>query len=300
MFSGNMSNVPELNKPDVRLVWSTRTAHSVMLEAPTVRLVVSTGPVTRLANKTLEKRPVERLVVQGDAQDGNGSMYEQPEKEELRPALLVSYYYLTGFLKRQSRYVYRDWVMDSGAFSAHKSGVSINLNDYMDTCKRLRDTDPTLSEVYALDVIGDHKASLRNTEIMWKAGIEAIPCFHYGSPWDVLVGLAKDYPKIALGGVAASSTKRKLTWAKQCFARVWPKKIHGFAFCGRESLMALPWHSVDSSTWEIGPCAFGRWPQWGNVSVRGSNQNLRGVIKWYLDLEQAARVRWAKTWEGFQ
>lgn len=212
--------------------------------------------------------------------------------ELLKPALLVSYYYLEPFLKNRSRYSYRDWVMDSGAFSAQRSGVEIDLQKYIDTCKKLLDEDKTLVEVYALDVIGDGKASLRNCEEMWRQGVEAIPTFHVGSPEQELYQIAKDYPKIALGGAVGYRQKDK--WAAQCFARVWPKAIHGFGFGSETSIMSLPWHSVDATNWEIGPCKYGRWNTFGQMSVRGSKQNLRAEVEWYLDLERRARLKWKK------
>ena len=216
------------------------------------------------------------------------------QSPELVPALLVSYWYLEPFLKNRSRYYYRDWVIDSGAFSAHNSGVDIDLTDYIHCCRDLLANDPTLIEVYALDVIGDWRASLRNTESMWKAGIPAIPCFHYGEPWDLLLGLARDYPKIALGGCVGRRDKDK--FASQCFARVWPKHIHGFGFGTEKSLMLCPWHSVDATNWEMGPCKYGQWKAFGGqrVSVRGSRQNLRAEVEWYLALEHRARQRWRK------
>jgi hypothetical protein len=219
-------------------------------------------------------------------------------KEALAPALLVSYVYLDGFLRNRDKYYYRDWVMDSGAFSAHNSGVTIRLQDYIDCCKRLLDEDETLSEVFALDVIGNWKASLKNCEEMWRQGIEAIPCYHVGEPWEVLTGIARDYPKIALGG--AVGYRRKDEWATQCFARVWPKKIHGFGYGSEKSVMLLPWHSVDATNWEIGPCKFGRWQSFGHMSVRGSKQNLRAEVEWYLDLECRARQKWAKQMEELE
>jgi hypothetical protein len=220
----------------------------------------------------------------------------QPSTEltrETRPALLVSYAYLKPFQKNQARFAYRDWVLDSGAFTAHASGTPVNLNDYIDTCKRLRDSDPTLTEIFALDVIGDWHASLKNCELMWKAGVEAIPCFHVGEPEHVLKTIAKDYPKIALGG--AVGYRKKDQWAAQCFSRVWPKKIHGFGFGAPSSIMALPWHSVDATNWEIGPCKFGRWQSMGGqyVNWRGGKQNLRAEVEFYLDLEYKARRKWA-------
>ena len=57
--------------------------------------------------------------------------------------------------------------------------------------------------------------------------------------------------------------------------------------------MALPFHSVDASSWEIGACGFGNWKQFGHLTVRGSNQDLRGEVEAYLKLEDRARIRWA-------
>jgi len=213
------------------------------------------------------------------------------------PALLVSYAYLPQFLENKHRYHYRDWVMDSGAFTAHASGKEVVLQDYIDCCKKLLAEDQTLTEVYALDVIGDWKASLINVEEMWRQEVQAIPCFHYGEPWDVLKAIAGNYPKIAIGGCVGKRDKDK--FAGQCFARVWPKKVHGFGFGSEKSLMLYPWHSVDATNWEIGPCKYGRWASFGaigtaNISVRGSKQNLRAEVEYYLELERKARQRWKK------
>jgi hypothetical protein len=160
------------------------------------------------------------------------------------PALLVSYAYLQPFLKNHHRYRFRDWVMDSGAFSAANSGKVIKLADYIKTCHDLMRTDPRLVEIFALDVIGDPKASGANCAAMWKAGIPAIPCFHYGEPESALLEMSDKYSKIAIGGVAYKRGSAKIGWAEQVFARVWPKRIHGFAFASEAHLMAL-WSSQD-------------------------------------------------------
>ncbi len=210
------------------------------------------------------------------------------------PGILVSFFYLKSFMKKRKQYHFRDWVLDSGAFSADNSGVVIDLQSYIDTCLRLTKKDPKLTEVFSLDVIGDWKKSLKNTEKMWKAGVPAIPAYHVGEPWSVLKGLAKDYPKVALGGAVGYHAKKKFAWAEQCFARIWPKRIHGFGFSGEKAVLGLPWHSVDATNWELGPCKFGNWKSFGKLSVRGSNQNLRAEVEWYLKLEERARRRWKK------
>ena len=286
-----------------------------MPEFPTVRLAYNPGPVNaykaldpvrpsvRLAyhpegDRTLSDMGKEtgitvRLVAPNVGPDHQGVvtlLQENTPTNSTKPALLVSYVYLAPFLKNRHRYAYRDWVLDSGAFSAHNSGTEIKLQDYINCCKELQATDPTMTEVFALDVIGDWKASLKNCEEMWRQGVEAIPCYHVGEPETELRAMAKDYPKIALGGCVGY--KQKLKFAEQAFARVWPKAIHGFGFGSEKDIMALPWHSVDATNWEIGPCKFGRWNAFGQMSVRGSKQNLRAEVEWYLDLERRVRQKW--------
>lgn len=221
------------------------------------------------------------------------------------PALLTSFVYLDRFEKVRSRLRMRGYALDSGAFSAKNSGVTLDLQEYIETCQRLLATDPLLIEVFALDVIDDWRASTRNTELMWAAGIPAIPAYHIGEPESVLRGLARDYPKIALGGVARTREATRHAFAKQCFARVWPHRIHGFGYGSQTSAMLLPWHSVDATSWEIRPCGFGTWCAFpevsadgnrkaGKMSVRGSQQNLRAEVEFYLAVEREARQRWAK------
>jgi hypothetical protein len=234
--------------------------------------------------------PTVRLAMAGGQAERNGTLARPVDSAA--PALLVSYVYLDSFDRHRPRYHFRDWAMDSGAFSAHTSGTVIALDAYIACCRERVATDPQLTEVFALDVIGDWRASLKNTAAMWAAGVPAIPCYHHGEPEAVLLGLARDYPKVALGGAVGLAAAYKLQWARQCFARIWPKQIHGFGFGSKTHLLALPWHSVDATNWETGPCRYGNWIRYGKMSVRGSMQNLRGEIEHFLTMEQQARVRW--------
>lgn len=217
---------------------------------------------------------------------------------ERPPALLTSFWYIKEFEKVvQAGGQFRDWVMDSGAFSALHSGATIDLQEYIDECKNRLANDEKLIEVFALDVIGDWKASLRNTEEMWRQGVEAIPCYHVGEPVHALKSMAEQYPKIAIGGAVGLNASKKLHWAEQCFAAIWPKRIHGFGFGGRKAVLALPWASVDATNWEIRPTRFGHWKSRGKLSVRGGTQDLRCEVDWYLDLEAQARHKWKKARE---
>lgn len=244
--------------------------------------------------------PTVRLAHVPGAQGDNNLLGQRGVSQlppESYPALLVSFVYIKTFFHNRHRYAYRDWALDSGAFSARSLGVEINLQEYIDLCKRLRGEDPTLRDIFALDVIGDWRATMKNTEAMWRKGIEAIPCYHLAdNDWGVLKGMARDYPKIAIGGMADLRGNLKRRFVEQCFARVWPKKMHGFGCSSETMVMSFPWHSVDATNWEIAPCKFGTWRAFGGqrVSVRGSDQNLRAEVEWYLELERRARERWRK------
>jgi hypothetical protein len=218
------------------------------------------------------------------------------------PALLVSLPYVQKFCETQRYFHFSDWALDSGAFSAHVSAArGVTVAQYLDVARELRAADPRLTEIYSLDVIGSWRQTLAHTEQLWRGGIEAIPCFHHGEPWDVLRGYARDYPKVALGGVAGLPPT-KLTWARTCFDLIWPARVHGFAFAGRRALLTLPFDSVDASNW-LTPIRYGAWRSLGSVQrqmVKGASvgrtQNLRAEVECYLRLEREARARWAQTW----
>lgn len=213
------------------------------------------------------------------------------------PSLLVSYhYYPKAFNKNKSKMFYRDWVMDSGAFSAYKLGVTIDLQEYIEVCLELMKNDPSLSEIFALDVIGDEKASIKNCEIMWNAGVPAIPTYHMNEPYSALHHIAQNYPKIALGGVAGVKGRKKIDWAQHCMGQVWPKKIHGLGFGSEIAIMAAPFHSVDATSW-VAPQKFGDWQSLGvkGFPMRGvKTAQLRLEIDHYLKLEVKAKHRWKK------
>ena len=56
--------------------------------------------------------------------------------------------------------------------------------------------------------------------------------------------------------------------------------------------MSLPFHSVDATNWELAPCKFGNWSSFGQLSVRGSEHNLRAEVEFFLKLEKEAQSRW--------
>lgn len=252
---------------------------------------ISNGTAARRIEKT--DPPYVRLAYGGDDIATRTLAQECSE----RPTLLVSYAYFDSFARNRSKIRIGTWVLDSGAFTAFKAGTSVDVAEYADACFKIREAYPDLTEIFSLDVIGDWRGTARNTEYLWKRGLDVIPVYHLGEPVDLLHRYA-EYPKLALGGHAhLRGVKRKSEWMRRCFDRVWPKKIHGFGVGAPQFLELLPFHSVDASSWELGPCKFGRWLSLGRsgqmLRVRGT-KNLRAEVEYYLAAQRAARSRWAK------
>lgn len=243
--------------------------------------------------------PTIRLSIAG----GSKRIVEALSYENLpAPSILASYFYFSQFKRFRSKLFFRDWALDSGAFSSKNrvKNEPISLNKYIEDCLILKESDDPPVEIFALDDLNSSEISIRNCERMWENEIEAIPAYHQGEPWEVLMEYRSRYPKIAIGGtVAYGKTGKDYNWVDQVFARTWPHKIHGFGFGSEKQIMTFPFSSVDSTGWEIMPCRFGRWYSMNEqlVSVRGSKQNLRMEIDAYLRLEKRARFRWKRTME---
>lgn len=154
-----------------------------------------------------------------------------------------------------------DLFLDSGAFSAWTQGVNIDIYEYIDFIKKHLD----VLEVYAnLDVIGlggkqpnriTAEKTLENQKIMEAAGLNPLPCFHFGEPFEFLQYYVDNYDYLALG-VAGNTGNRLMPWLDECFGNYicdkdgMPKvKVHGFAITSLKMMMRYPFYSVDSTSW---------------------------------------------------
>jgi hypothetical protein len=142
---------------------------------------------------------------------------------------------------------------DSGAFSAANLGATICLPDYR---AWLTDWRSLITTAATLDVIGDPVATARNTEALEAAGLTVLPTFHVGTPWPVLEGLCARYRYVALGGMVPywRRPKELMRWLVRCFRLAAETRtvFHGFGQTNISTLCALPFYSVDSSSWSTG------------------------------------------------
>lgn len=185
-------------------------------------------------------------------------------------------------------------MLDSGAFSAWNSGQTI---DFDALC--IEAAKPRWKYAVALDVVGDSEASMANAIKMRAMGLEVIPVFHYGEPWDVLLEYKKEFAYIGLGG-RPTSTAMHRKWVDQCFARVFPHRIHLFGCGHRPTLLQFPFTSADTASWSSGS-RYGRSSAMPGLKipkfsqVGGDVYDLRADILHYLEVEAEVQARWANT-----
>lgn len=171
--------------------------------------------------------------------------------------LLISYWYfrnvdLAKWLK-QFRHPVQIFA-DSGAYSAHSHGKTIDVGEYADWLHKWKNH----FDWYAsLDVKGNQRVGLTNLAELEKRGLSPIPVFHGGDEFSVLDDfITHGYRYIALGniaGTASARAKSTMAFLVNCFLRAEGKSVfHGFGITTPDLLWQLPWYSVDSSSWSAG------------------------------------------------
>lgn len=176
-------------------------------------------------------------------------------RQGLRLRILLSYHYyrdvdLDALFEKYFTEPYPEVFADSGGFSAMTQGAHIDRDQYAAWLKRWGHRFSTYAN---LDVIRDPEATARNQAYLEdKHGLRPLPVFHGGTPYQVLDRLIEQYPYIALGGLVGFSGVYMAHLVK-CFRMAKERAVfHGFGVTSWTALKALPWYSVDSSSWGQG------------------------------------------------
>ena len=142
---------------------------------------------------------------------------------------------------------YINLLIDSGAFTAYKSGEPIDIDTYIEACKRY---ESKVWKYIALDVIWDNKGTEENLNKMVKAGLKPIPVLTADSN----IELINDYVNINENVCVAGGTICKGDWMKQRYQQAASRgaKVHGLGFVKFPDVYRLPLYSVDSSAWTVG------------------------------------------------
>lgn len=145
-------------------------------------------------------------------------------------------------------------LIDSGAFTASRSGISIPLEKFRDFCKSI--PKGLHVEIFQLDVMGMPEKTLENYKRLLDWGIVTIPIFQSGGDLKIL---EECYTYSNLVGIAG--VKSDIGYAREVNAMLDGRKAH---FLGLTKVYALkeikPWSS-DSLSWRQGTM-YARIPFW--------------------------------------
>lgn len=160
--------------------------------------------------------------------------------------ILVAYPYMTPDIlkiltdnKSQIRFV-----LDSGAFTAWKSGKEIDLDEY---CKFIEKLPVKPWRYFTLDKIGDPEGSYKNYETMLKRGLTPIPIFTRGESVSMLETYYKTSEVVGIGGLVG--TKGNKGFIKAIMHMVGKRKCHWLGFNERNFISAYKPYMCDSSSW---------------------------------------------------
>ena len=185
-------------------------------------------------------------------------------KEEGVNNVLLSYFNFSK--KNVTDYKEFNAFLDSGAFSAFYNNKPISIEDYIAFLTLRKDN----FKIYAnLDDIKVPEITLQNQTIMEEAGLNPLPCFHYGEDFKFLKHYADNYDYFAIGGLVpyAKDFKRLTNFLDKVFFFLGPYiqskklKLHGFGMGAPRILTKYPFYSADSTSWLSGG-TFGTMVSW--------------------------------------
>jgi hypothetical protein len=139
-------------------------------------------------------------------------------------------------------------VIDSGAFTAHKQGKRIELDDY---CAFLDKLPVRADRHFMLDVIGDPDGTRRNFEESIRRGYNPIPIVTRGDDPSIIDYYFGHSDLIALGSVAGIGNS-SASWSQAMMQHIGDRKCHILGMTRFDLVKIMrPW-SVDSSSWVSG------------------------------------------------
>lgn len=164
--------------------------------------------------------------------------------------LMLSYYYDKKNKTQLERYrkLGLHIFMDSGAYSAWKKKIDIDIEQYINFLK-----DNHIGKYIVLDVVGDPEKTYTNLKYMESNGLQPIPVFHLNSDFKYLERLVNDgYCNICLGGTVGASTIKKENFFDECFNKFPEIKFHALGMSDPKLILKYPWFSIDSTSWLAG------------------------------------------------
>jgi hypothetical protein len=217
-------------------------------------------------------------------------------------------------------------IVDSGAFTMWTKGKEVNLDEYIEFCKKIKAIAKCKISFVNLDVIPGsfgHKPSKEdiekgaekgwaNYEKMTKAGLKVIHIFHQHEDFKWLDRLKESSDYIGISPANDLSIQLRLNWLDKVYAHIKNEvKTHCFGLTSPRAALRYPFYSCDSSTWLMGSrfATFYKFKDGKMLSYNKKHKNLAEKfnahtfdreafgsqnIKALLELQEYGTKLWAK------
>ena len=181
-------------------------------------------------------------------------------KNAIDLSILESYYYADEWTEWTIPRL-KNFMLDSGVFTmAYGSGMKVDFDEYTDRYIEFinRNNVKLFFEMDIDDLAGLPKAEELRRKIERGTGKQPIPIFHKNRGKDYFVDMCKNYPYVAIGGIAGKGNMAKRKEYMPYFkwfidtAHKYGAKIHGLGFTDLKALETINFDSVDSTSWTTG------------------------------------------------
>ena len=191
---------------------------------------------------------------------GIGGGYD-PIVHQHHPYILESFFYADADTERLMPY-YGDFLLDSGAFTFMQGkGGSPDFDAYAERYADFINRNH-VEKYFELDidsVVGYDRVKLLRAKLERLTGRQSIPVWHKSRGKDEYIGLCKDYPYVAIGGLVDGAKKGEYARALWKYfpwfirtAHEHGAKIHALGFTSLDGIQQYHFDSVDSTAWTTG------------------------------------------------
>jgi len=160
--------------------------------------------------------------------------------------ILVAYPYMKNEVINELKKNKKDirFLLDSGAFTAWKSGKAISIDEY---CSFIEKLPIKPWRYFTLDVIGDPEKTLNNYNTMIDRGFKPIPIFTRGEDLSLIDEYYKTSDVVGLGGLVG--TKGNKNFVKGIMEVIGDRKVHWLGFNTKAFISHYKPYMCDSSSW---------------------------------------------------
>jgi len=189
--------------------------------------------------------------------------------DEKKLNMLVAYPYMnkaTTEIIKQNQDSIR-FLLDSGAFTAWKSGKEIKIDDY---CRFIEELPVKPWRYFMLDKIGDPEGTAKNYEIMLERGFSPIPIFTRGEDFAVLEHYYKTSDVVGIGGLVG--TQQNKGYINGIMEKVGNRKVHWLGFTKTNYIKHYRPYMCDSSNYSRGS-------RYGLIDAYAGNGVMLGLTR---------------------